>query len=70
MENIGLFMQRITDVGVLVVAVLTFMGRSTNALREDIKELRTEMNAKFSEIQIEMHDMNTPWFGSILASIR
>ncbi len=59
MENIGLFMQGITAVGVLVVAVLTFMGRSTNALREDIKELRAEMNAKFSEVRIEMHDMNT-----------
>ena len=59
MENIGLFMQGITAVGVLVLAVLTFMGRSTNALREDIKELRTEMNTRFSEVRIEMHDMNT-----------
>ena len=48
MENAGLFIQGITAVGVLVVAVLTFMGRSTNELREDIRTLTTEM-----------HDMNT-----------
>ena len=59
MESLGIFIQGTTAVGVLVLAVLTFMGRSTNALREDIRELRTEMNAKFSEVRIEMHDMNT-----------
>ncbi len=48
MENAGLFIQGITAAGVLVVAVLTFMGRSTNELREDIRTLTTEM-----------HDMNT-----------
>ena len=48
MENAGLFIQGITAIGVLVVAVLTFMGRSTNELREDIRTLTTEM-----------HDMNT-----------
>ncbi len=45
MENAGLFIQGITAVGVLVVAVLTFMGRSTNELREDIRTLTTEMHA-------------------------
>lgn len=58
MESLGIFIQGTTAVGVLVLAVLTFMGRSTNALRDDIKELRVEMNANFSEIRIEMHDMN------------
>ncbi len=48
MENAGLFIQGITAAGVLVVAVLTFMGRSTNELREEIRTLTTEM-----------HDMNT-----------
>ena len=48
MENAGLFIQGITAAGVLVVAVLTFIGRSTNELREDIRTLTTEM-----------HDMNT-----------
>jgi len=59
METVGIFIQGTTAVGVLVVAILTFMGRSTNALREDIKELRAEMNVKFSEVRIEMHDMST-----------
>ena len=66
MESLGIFIQGTTAVGVLIVAILTFMGRSTNALREDIgilrediKGLRTEMNVKFSEVRIEMHDMNT-----------
>ncbi len=66
MESLGIFIQGTTAVGVLVLAVLTFMGRSTNSLREDIgvlrediKGLRTEMNAKFSEVRLEMHDMNT-----------
>ena len=54
METIGIFIQGTTAVGVLVVAILTFLGRSTNVLREDIgilrediKGLRTEMNIKF-----------------------
>lgn len=59
METIGIFIQGTTAVGVLVLAILTFMGRSTNALREDIKELRAEMNVKFSEVRTEMHDINT-----------
>ena len=66
MESLGIFIQGTTAVGVLIVAILTFMGRTTNALRddigilrEDIKGLRTEMNTKFSEVRIEMHDMNT-----------
>ena len=59
METISIFIQGTTAVCVLVLAVLTFMGRSTNALREDIKELRAEMNVKFSEVRTEMHDINT-----------
>ncbi len=66
METIGIFIQGTTAVGVLVLAILTFMGRSTNVLREDIaslrgdvKELRTEMNVKFSEVWTEIHNMNT-----------
>ena len=70
METISIFIQGTTAVCVLVLAVLTFMGRSTNALREDIKalrtemnvkfsEVRTEMNVKFSEVRTEMHDINT-----------
>lgn len=66
METIGIFIQGTTAVGVLVLAFLTFMGRSTNVLREDIaslrgdvKELRTEMNVKFSEVWTEIHNMNT-----------
>ncbi len=59
METISIFIQGTTAVCVLVLAVLTFMGRSTNALRDDIKDLRAEMNVKFSEVRTEMHDMNT-----------
>ena len=59
METISIFIQGTTAVCVLVLAVLTFMGRSTNALREDIKDLRAEMNVKFSEVRTEMHDINT-----------
>lgn len=66
METIGIFLQGTTAVGVLVLAILTFMGRSTNVLREDIaslrgdvKELRTEMNVKFSEVWTEIHNLNT-----------
>ena len=55
MENIGIFVQGITAVGVLVVAVLTFMGRSTNLLREDINTLRED----FRTVRTEIHDMNT-----------
>ena len=69
MESIGIYIQGTTAVGVLVLAILTFMGRSTNALREDIDMvrqdigilredvtgLRTEMNVKFSEVRTEMN---------------
>ena len=43
MESLGIFIQGTTAVGVLVVAILTFMGRSTNALREDIASLRGDI---------------------------
>ncbi len=43
MESLGIFIQGTTAVGVLVLAVLTFMGRSTNALREDIGILREDI---------------------------
>lgn len=59
METISIFIQGTTAVCVLVLAILTFMGRSTNALREDIAALRAEMNVKFSEVRTEMHDINT-----------
>ena len=66
METVGIFIQGTTAVGVLVVATLTFMGRSTNALREDIgalrediKGLRTEMYGELNSIRTEMHSMNT-----------
>ncbi len=55
MESLGIFIQGTTAVGVLVVAILTFMGRSTNALREDIASLRGDIK----ELRTEMHDMNT-----------
>ena len=42
MESLGIFIQGITAVGVLVVAIPTFLGRSTNALREDIGTLRDD----------------------------
>ena len=58
MKSIGIFIQGTTAVGVLVLAILTFMGHSTNALREDIKRLRAEMNVKFSEVRTEMHGIN------------
>lgn len=58
MKTIGIFIQGTTAVGVLVLAILTFMGRSTNALREDIAALRAEMNVRFSEVRTEMHGIN------------
>ncbi len=66
MESIGIFIQGTTAVGVLVLAVLTFMGRSTNALREDIgilREdigvLREDIKGLRTEMHSEMRSMNT-----------
>ncbi len=63
METVGVFIQGTTAIGVLVLATLTFMGRSTNALREDIKGLRedikglrTDMNGDMMSIRTEMND--------------
>jgi hypothetical protein len=73
MESIGIFIQGTTAVGVLVLAVLTFMGRSTNPLREDIGVLREDIGVLREDIGVlredikelrtemhsEMHSMNT-----------
>ena len=66
METVGIFIQGTTAIGVLVVATLTFMGRSTNALREDIgalrediKGLRTDMNGEMKSIRTEMNEKFT-----------
>lgn len=43
MGTIGIFIQGTTAIGVLVLAILTFMGRSTNVLREDFGILREDI---------------------------
>ena len=55
METIGIFIQGTTAIGVLVLAILTFMGRSTNVLRDDIGILREDIKG----LRTEIHDINT-----------
>ena len=69
-QKLIVFVQALAAVGILVIAVITWMGQSTTELRiemqEEFKAVRTEMHSFRSEmkeehadIRADIHDMNT-----------
>lgn len=62
-ENWSFGAQIVSAVGILVIAVVTFINQSNKEFRDEIRAeltgLRTEMQSEFASIRSEMHDMNT-----------
>ena len=62
-ENWSFGAQIVSAIGILVIAVVTFINQSNKEFRDEIRAeltgLRTEMQSEFASIRSEIHDMNT-----------
>ncbi len=62
-ENWSFGVQIVSAIGILVIAVVTFINSSNKEFRDEIRAeltaLRTEMQSEFASIRSEIHDMNT-----------
>lgn len=62
-ENWAFGAQIVSAIGILVIAVVTFINQSNKGFRDEIRTeltgLRTEMQSEFASIRSEIHDMNT-----------
>ena len=62
-ENWAFGAQIISAIGILTIAVVTFMNQSNKEFRDEIRTeltgLRTDMRSEFASIRSEIHDMNT-----------
>ncbi|MYD26543.1 MAG: hypothetical protein F4X08_12090 [Gemmatimonadetes bacterium] len=62
-ENWAFGAQIVSAIGILVIAVVTFINQSNTEFRDEIRAeltgLRTEMQSEFASIRSEIHDMNT-----------
>ena len=62
-ENWSFGAQIVSAIGILVIAVVTFINQSNkefwDEIRTDLAGLRTEMQSEFASIRSEIHDMNT-----------
>ena len=62
-ENWAFGAQIVSAIGILVIAVVTFINSSNKEFRDELRAeltgLRTEMQSEFASIRSEMHDMNT-----------
>jgi len=62
-ENWSFGVQIVSAIGILVIAVATFINSSNKEFRDEIRAelsgMRTEMQSEFASIRSEMHDMNT-----------
>ena len=50
-------------IGILVIAIVTFINQSNKEFRDEIRTeltgLRTDMRSEFASIRSEIHDLNT-----------
>ena len=55
--------QIVSAVGILVIAIVTFINQSNKEFRDEIRTeltgLRTDMRSEFASIRSEIHDLNT-----------
>ena len=63
-ENWAFGVQVVSAIGILVIAVVTFINYHFNLefreeIRAELTGLRTEMQSEFASIRSEIHDMNT-----------
>ena len=62
-ENWAFGAQIVSAIGILVIAVVTFINSSNKEFRDEVRAeltgLRTVMQSEFASIRSEIHDMNT-----------
>lgn len=62
-ENWAFGAQIVSAIGILVIAVVTFINQFNKEFRDEIRTeltgLRTDMQSEFASIRSEIHDMNT-----------
>ena len=62
-ENWSFGAQIVSAIGILIIAVVTFINQSNKEFRDEIRAeltgLRMEMRSEFASIRSEIHDMNT-----------
>ena len=62
-ENWAFGAQIVSAIGILIIAVVTFINQSNKEFRDEIRTeltgLRTDMQSELASIRSEIHDMNT-----------
>ncbi len=62
-ENWAFGAQIVSAIGILVIAIVTFINQSNKEFRDEIRTeltgLRTDMRSEFALIRSEIHDLNT-----------
>ncbi|MYG85908.1 MAG: hypothetical protein F4192_11575 [Gemmatimonadetes bacterium] len=58
-ENWSFGVQIVSAIGILVIAVVTFINQSNKEFRDEIRTELTGLRTELTSIRSEMHDMNT-----------
>ncbi len=58
-ENWAFGAQIISAIGILVIAVVTFINQSNKEFRDEVRAELTGLRTELTSIRSEMHDMNT-----------
>lgn len=58
-ENWAFGAQIVSAIGILVIAVVTFINQSNKEFRDEIRTELTGLRTELTSIRSEMHDMNT-----------
>ncbi|MDE2846563.1 MAG: hypothetical protein OXO51_07660 [Gemmatimonadota bacterium] len=58
-ENWAFGAQIVSAIGILVIAVVTFINSSNKEFRDEIRAELTGLRTELTSIRSEMHDMNT-----------
>ena len=58
-ENWSFGVQLVSAIGILVIAVVTFINQSNKEFRDEVRAELTGLRTELTSIRSEMHDMNT-----------
>ena len=58
-ENWSFGVQIVSAIGILVIAVVTFINQSNKEFRDEVRAELTGLRTELTSIRSEMHDMNT-----------
>ncbi len=58
-ENWAFGAQIVSAIGILIIAVVTFINQSNKEFRDEVRAELTGLRTELTSIRSEMHDMNT-----------